>query len=412
MMSISGAMVVLSRIPFTDAVAEQVRIVALVAYGVDVIVYDLSFLNKKYQNIEATVTKCPVVKIKTISEFKHRLKTFHPHVYLDLIYGLSGIQADAYHIIFRLLKKYNAQYYVLAMGTLPSTLVRDNRRSFQQIMKKIKLIKNLSVLSAYVKASCRIIGNKLIRRLIDHYQLPLNIFSCTNEVLDSYLTRYNLSKVNVIPIHSLDYDRYLLNQNKTKPVDIPNNYCVFADDGLVAHPDFSVLNDTQKPVMAKSYQRSICQFFDRVEELTGLEVVIAAHPRVNYDASPNLFGNRKIIQGKTIQLIEHSQLVLTHYSTSISYAILYNKPLALLLTDEMIQKNYDRMSYTFSATLGIPVFNMDEDREQNDNLADYSNWVKDYDHYRYSYIQSKLLGDSFFWETVVKELKQDFNREI
>ena len=70
--------------------------------------------------------------------------------------------------------------------------------------------------------------------------------------------------------------------------------------------------------------------FSRIERETKLEVVIAAHPRSRYDEGLNPFDGRKIIKGRTVDLVAESQLVVMHMSTSVSYAILFEKPVIVV----------------------------------------------------------------------------------
>jgi hypothetical protein len=87
--------------------------------------------------------------------------------------------------------------------------------------------------------------------------------------------------------------------------------------------------------------------------------VIAAHPSSKY--SKESFGNREIIYGKTGELVKASDGVITHYSTSYVFPILFNKPLLFITTNHMKPvKNglYKRMQRRASE-LGKVAYNID-----------------------------------------------------
>jgi hypothetical protein len=57
-----------------------------------------------------------------------------------------------------------------------------------------------------------------------------------------------------------------------------------------------------------------------------LTVVIAGHPCGHYEKRPDFFQGRKVIQGKTAELVKNAKLVILLESAAINFAILYKKP--------------------------------------------------------------------------------------
>ena len=80
--------------------------------------------------------------------------------------------------------------------------------------------------------------------------------------------------------------------------------------------------------LAPLFYGSLNSFFSKVEQHFGCKVVIAAHPSSVYTNNP--FDGRDIIYNKTCELIKDCTAVCMHTSNALSYAILFNKPLALL----------------------------------------------------------------------------------
>ena len=108
-------------------------------------------------------------------------------------------------------------------------------------------------------------------------------------------------------------------------------------------------------VLLDKYYNEINEFFQKFEKNTGHEIVIAKHPRNN--SNENKFNRRKIISGKTIELVKYSNIVLLHSSTSVNYAILYKKP-ALLLDSINYDLNFRNSIKAFSVELALPMINI------------------------------------------------------
>ena len=83
-----------------------------------------------------------------------------------------------------------------------------------------------------------------------------------------------------------DFDNYL--EQKTDI--ITSNTIVFLDEYLPYHPDFDLLK--MEKINANQYYKELNNFFSKIEAHTSSRVVIAAHPKANYNINP--FNNRPI----------------------------------------------------------------------------------------------------------------------
>ena len=102
------------------------------------------------------------------------------------------------------------------------------------------------------------------------------------------------------------------------------------------------------------------KLIDKIEKKYNAKVVIACHPKSNYKIEDNFFNNRTLINHKTENLIKFSKFVITHGSTAISYAILYEKPILTILANHYGAR-YKReiLPVTENITsqiLGLPMF--------------------------------------------------------
>lgn len=138
------------------------------------------------------------------------------------------------------------------------------------------------------------------------------------------------SKTKIFPINYCDYDSSLKISDELPNELKEKKYCVFIDQYLPGHPDF-LQNDINK----ESYYISIKKVLKQVEVRFGLVPVIALHPK----ADGEIFEKAEILtyKHKTIQLIKGSSLVMAHYSTAISFAAIYKKPIFFVINDEMLK---------------------------------------------------------------------------
>ena len=94
-----------------------------------------------------------------------------------------------------------------------------------------------------------------------------------------------------------------------------------------------------------------------------------------------------------------------HYSTSLNFAVLYNKPVIFFTTDEMekfsIDANYIR---AYSSELNKSFINISSSRKI-DWETELNVDRKSYDSYRGKYIKKKDTENRFFWQIVSEKIK-------
>ncbi|MES2218873.1 MAG: hypothetical protein V4501_10740 [Pseudomonadota bacterium] len=321
-------------------------------------------------------------------------------IYVDNINGMNGFQWQG-RKIFKLFKKFKVNYWVVEVGSLPILANGNN-----SVIKKLK--KLLHFKKAYTFAKWKI-GKILVYyqwKLLKQYQLPVKIFTSDSELLKHYIAKYQFDPAKVILIHSFDHDRYLtyLRENPASTNTSSEKTCVFLDQMLATHSDFGK-NVSFSPVTAAKYIPSLNRFFDMIESKLGLKIIIAASPRANYEATPGIFGNRTIIKDKTLELVANSSLVLMHSTTAVSFPVLFDKPIMLLKTAEMVNApGYANFLDNMARSLGLsPVLIDDEKALANLDFNNYHQWPRNYDNYKYKYVMSKQVQASTIPEFMIKE---------
>ena len=193
---------------------------------------------------------------------------------------------------------------------------------------------------------------------------PRYVFVTAKAKLCQLANRYDLLKRNkLIHINTFDYDEFMKNELEEDVIFIEreglkkDSYIVFIDQALTHHSDYA--NAGLEPcVTEKIYGNELRRFFNLIEVRTGMEVVIALHPKAEYK-DLSLFGIRKTIQGNTRCLIKYCNFVITYCSTSISYIMLYKKKILIYYTNELLENEINKdMVFIVAKILGCCAVNI------------------------------------------------------
>lgn len=272
-------------------------------------------------------------------------------IYYERKYHLNEIVVKSYFELFKILKeeKIILNFVNLKKSTLPLYLL------LTLLNKKYIQVNNMP-LPSFKK----------------DIKLPLK--SATyGAVVDEEFSFPFSKKTSFWNINSIDYDDYLRFDKLEKKSLVSKNYLVFIDQNLPYHLDF--IRNNEKPyVSAKNYYASLNKFFDFVEKKTDKEVVIALHP----NSADNHQFNKKTFVGKTMNLIKFSDGVILHSSTAVSFAIIYNKPICMIETDEIISSKMHSFNKLMSDILKVPLFNIDKSDNFKFLIGDYETYKNKY----------------------------------
>jgi hypothetical protein len=210
-------------------------------------------------------------------------------------------------------------------------------------------------------------------------------------------------QTKMIFVHSYDYDTYI--EEKEKGFEECPKYAVFIDEFIPFHPDWRYQN-SKPPTIPGEYYPLLNRFFDYIESKYGFEVKIAAHPASNYDELPDYYAGRKIIKGKTAELIKNSSFVIEHYSGARSFAVLFKKPIIFITTNDMKKSHEFHPQVDYLANwLGKKVLNINEnleiDIESELVVSDIS-----YNEYKHNFIKMNGTEELPFWTIVINSLEK------
>lgn len=153
-----------------------------------------------------------------------------------------------------------------------------------------------------------------------------------------------------------DYERFRF---EDEPRIIEEDYIVFCDIYFPYHPDLKYFWRVDNLPEGDKYHQLMKSYFDYLEDKFKLPVVIAAHPKADYKG--NEFGNRRIIKYKTDSLVKYSKMVTMHICNTISYAILGDKPIAYIVTNDYLAlpKIQRKLDILVNKTLGLRYYNIE-----------------------------------------------------
>jgi len=279
------------------------------------------------------------------------------------------------------------QLYLGLLPTLPFP-TWDFKRVFMKIKRPLIFVKRI-----ISKINEVFLDNKKY----DLQSYPDFIVGSGEECLKTRVS----NKTKIIWTHAMDYDLYLLAQND-EPAS--QEHVVFLDEDMLFHSDYDYLN-ILPPVTVEKYYSSLNDFFENIEKITGKPVVIAAHPRSNYETRPDYYRGRKIIKGKTAELIRDASLVLFHATTSINFAILWGKPAMSLTTNELKNSWFQPRIECLANAIGANLVNVDDIEPSKSGVND---WLKvddmKYQEYRRKYIKKDGTPDIPVWQIVSEYL--------
>ena len=164
----------------------------------------------------------------------------------------------------------------------------------------------------------------------------------------------------VIRIASNDYHTFTSTQLESKKIiSSDSNFVLFIDDCLVEALDWQILG-VLSPIDKEKYFTALNSFFDKIEDQLKMQVKIAGHPNTNgniaYDTN---FSPRKVFYSQTSKLTQEASMVLLHASTAASFAVLAEKPLVTLTSDDIAQTLIGRQVQVVSHALGTKIVNLD-----------------------------------------------------
>lgn len=207
----------------------------------------------------------------------------------------------------------------------------------------------------------------------------LNVIKKKNVRYDYQISAYNSKPETVkhfIRTHNVKYDEYLANFNSENI--IGGKYILFIDSSVCYHPiDYKEFD----PNFDKEhYLKQLNSYFDLIEKKYNLSVIIALHPVSINVLSSEDFGGRKILYGKTTQLIHNAEFVISHFSTSLINVVLAKKAACIISSKEIessIRYRNQMLALSFAKMCGFQIDSLDSNKLPTPNIDErkYKNFI-------------------------------------
>jgi len=262
------------------------------------------------------------------------------------------------------------------------------------------------VLDKCIKTICKLTKYSILRTLviISHRLLIKNDIV----VVSGKLSQCGLSKyTKVIYAFSLDYDLYVKSKNKMKSKYI-NPYAVYIDQNLTNHPGFLYINE-KPPATIEGSMIFLHDFMSRLRKLMGIDILIAAHPRSDMETLEKNYNGYKILNDETVDLVRDAEFVIGHYSTSLQYAVFFNKPILILTTDELSKSNRASYIQEFCKALGCKILNICHEVSADDIKSRLRISSNHYKNYIDSYAKAKNTPQQQLWEIVENNIYSEIS---
>lgn len=352
----------------TDRIARDWFIDFLIKNGVTVEFWDIVPLVREEHIDFGMITPDYLHSVRKFKELEDMLLSPQNR---DAFYVMLISYSGRFAKIFLLLSKHNCRMLFIAQGAMP---VINRQKSWKIVNHLYNPLRLLRILVDNAKA-------QVFRKL--KLVKPFDTIFFVGKAMqgnDQYSKR-------MIPINLCDYDNFIRARSEKERI-VNGRYAVFLDINAAFHSDLEMCN--LPALYPCNYFDSLNHFFALLEGEYKIKVVIAAHPTADYTS--NTFQGREIYRLLTSELVRDADFVITHHSTSLSYAVLYFKPIVFIYTNEMLflyKETVIRHVHAQAEYLDSQIYNVDEITEGKQVVIKNAN-TKCYENYKYDFLTSPV----------------------
>ncbi len=366
--------------PFTKSDYKKYGISRIKKLGFEFLVLDCTpFLESKFYNDingkEKVLKNECVITCFSKKDIFQNLKNFNPDWCIDDLGGFSKrLYFERVHIRLFIKKNFKLIEYKLKSIPFFNGLIH---RHFLDLIKNLIKIKLIGILS-----------------------IPWKVAK-PDKVFISGFCEYKKFKdtSEVIQVHNFDYDnfRWFI---KRKSFSKSEYNLVFLDEDFPCHSDY--LRDGLSPsINEEGYFNEISEFLIKFSNRFKLKPIIKLHPKANFSKSRRMYKLPVSIKD-TAKLVAQAEVVMAHCSTSIQLAVLFEKPLILIIPNQLKENSVWRKSIdNFSKLLKVPAI---KSSEINKLKSIPSVNIQSYNLYKENFIKMKNSPDKFSWEIITNNL--------
>jgi len=297
--------------------------------------------------------------------------------------------------IFRAISKAGLSYAVSVLNYVPTFASSIKNLHFFAKLKRLRVsnFRTIIINKLYSPRYSRFMGIS-----------PPDVLLMGGEMCMSH-PLYSLSGPSTenLWLHTFDYDVYL--QCQSSQHQIESEKAVFIDAPSPRFKFDALVPGISSPLTEAKYYPALCAFFDCLEHVYSVDIEIAAHPKSEHDLRPEYFGKRLVHHGKTAPMIRDSKIVINRNSTSVNFAVLYQKPIIFHTSDEA------ESSMDMSNQIKSMAFSLGKIPVNIDNFSDVD-WQSEikvdkeaYSQYKNAFIKKNGTVDTPIWQSFADWLK-------
>jgi len=229
----------------------------------------------------------------------------------------------------------------------------------------------------------------------------------------SFTIREAKSGGPIIWSHSFDFEK--ASRTPRAQQQSAQRRIVFLDQALGKHPDL-LHSRLRAPVQRDPYLLAMRRLFSRLEAALDGRVDIALHPKSIDGSSAGAFGDRFSTGQGAHTMVSGADLVLCHASASVSFAVIWRRPVLFVTSTELKDSWYHTHITQMASELERPIINVDEldaiPGQQISNLAQLDVNDEAYARYEEHYIRSRWSPPLPLWECFVLGMNEVLSRTV
>lgn len=317
--------IIIRYMPLVELIYNKFYMPEIVNEGIDVEYWDVSkifFGDTSY--LEKTTGLCQTVVIDSYSQLINKIRS--EDISTTLFHPLMTVEGRL-RKLYKIFTKYNCKLLMFGRNVMP---LPDHSITTKSIINKIHKITPEKIINKIdqVRLNKEIHAGKII---------PFEIVFLGGTYGWMGVGTHNAETLNraisVVKLNSDDYDKAMVIKNSQADTLVEGGYILFLDEYLPLHPD-TLMFDI-KNVDPDIYYDQINKYFDKIEAQFNMPVVIAAHPKAQKYKEKNYFNGRTVFFGESARLCKDAEFVIAHDSTSINFAICFDKPLHLITSHDI-----------------------------------------------------------------------------
>lgn len=291
----------------------------------------------------------PVSYYATEEEILAALSRVDRHALLIMLvdYNLDTLS------LYRAISRNDLRFAVLYLNAFPAPL-----ESYSFLTRVKNFLASLP--SADKRQALRTLWNELLRAWYPLFGVrPASVCILGGTKALDFRNKPISSRTVKVWLHSLDYDNYLV--EKSRPSRLNRQQWVYIETYSRSDPDQFFCPHDRAFRPDDAFFEQLRDTFTSLEETFGVRIVVVEHPKKLHDDTLS-YGGRQCFRGNTAEVIRSSAAVLSHDSTAINYAVLFEKPLLFLTSRAIAATDNGRKVEALAHIFGKEPLFIDEDR--------------------------------------------------